>query len=222
MEQIGWNYDNARTDGKNLFILRDKFHADRNIQLKLLDGISQMIDEKHFFCLFFEGTTGPYRFNYPIGISEDELVSELEQYHGRCPASALFSYRLQESGNSSVIMYGVDNEEKIQIQIEGMKKIARLRTKQEISGLSVPEYMEFDRLLDVHKRISSERSDEVVKNMVGKMDEWNIKTAGLLFGEGHYEELCCGLKNQNIGYVNYNPGNVELSVEDALRYTESL
>ena len=223
MELEGWNYKNAKPNGKNLFIFRDTCHVDSAIQDSLLRGLELAINRGFFHLLFSEGHTGNMQLRYDSGMSELDVKKVLSQKTGRyASAVEILSYRLQETKNNTAIIWGVESREHFKEQIASIKKIEALIKKHTAGIISPLEGMELDQLILNDGIISNNRTIHAAKNAFELMNEWKVDTAGIIFGEGHYELLTVELKKQGTGYISYFPGKQPAKIEDALNYIAKL
>lgn len=222
MESEGWNYENAKTEGKNLFIFRDTSHLITDVQEKILTELDLAINRGFFHLLFIEGCAGNFQLEYDLGITESDIKRVISQRRGKYSAVQVLSYRLQEAKNRSVIIHGVDNRRSLDEQISNAQRAAVLTRKLNSGTLTQLEAIEMDNIISRDEVLTNDRTIDAVKTMTKVMDEWRVNTAGVVFGEGHYNLLADELKKQKIGYVSYYPGKQSSKVEDIVNYATKM
>ncbi|VVB77611.1 Uncharacterised protein [uncultured archaeon] len=206
MENIGWNYDHVNKEGKNVFIFRDTCHKNPDIQTKILDESCRLMFGNYFKVMFSEGFEG----HSPM------IFYDPSNNGNKWNASEVLSYRFNSSER---FVFGVEQKELLEKHLGIIRRKVILGKKQLEGSITLPEYSELFGLQYLFDEVSKERSYCAVEAISTYMRFLNLDTAGLVYGDGHFEEITDKLKTKGIGYSYFYPGAVELTPEEAFEYS---
>jgi len=217
MEQIGWDYRNARINGRNVFIFRDTSHLNEGVQDSLYREIRGKLQQRMFRTFFAEGAVGD---KIPEYHSEAQLRKEVvgSKKRGACVAELLVCRCASEIKSGSLELYGIEKDELFKKHVVATKRAFDLASKRLARSISFLESMELDYLVGLSNRLSRRRSFWMAEIVARKMEEDGVDCAGMVFGDGHYQDVVAHLKRRNVGYVSFYPGCVEDGVEECLDY----
>jgi hypothetical protein len=218
MEQIGWDFTNERVGGKNVFVFRDTNHTDEGIQDRIYDEVYAKIQQKKFGTLFVESWSGDYTL-YPRSWSEQHLRNMAMQNSGRClGAHELLNFkRASDAQLGRIKIYGVDQEEIFEKHRDVLRLYVQLASM--CNGrVGDEERAEFDALNKRCLALCKRRSLWAAESAVNQMDLWGLKSAGLVFGDAHYDVIADHLRRRGVGVVSYFPGRVEYGLTEIVEY----
>ncbi len=214
-----WDYSHAKSNGKNIFFLRDTNHISEEVQESILGELDRLVDQHFFSTLFLEGSEGLRLPRFESYSSEEELKKSLQERYARWSPVQVFAYRHQIALNlGQVSIYGVDSDSLIEEQGRDFHRIIELTERvARGEGLTSAEIEESWWRMNVNsRRLTDERSAYSVAKMGELMK--SVDTAGLVYGNGHFQGIVAGLEKLNIGYVSFFPGEAEFDPEKVKDY----
>lgn len=221
--EIGWDYSLAKPNGRNVFFFRDTDHTSGAIQQLLLDELEQKLVQSFFSTVFIEGAEGVYKPWFMGYSSEDELKNDLGSRFQRWSVAELSAYRFRGwMALDQFLMYGVDSDDLRKESITTAKEILRFRER-DSSGetFSDEELKRWQSLFSRRKTLVSERS-RFSAGMIDTLMSGDLLSAGVIYGDAHYQEMVDRLQDSQIGCISYFPG---VPVRDSSRirtYIEKL
>lgn len=223
MEQEGWDYGQANSNGKTVFIFRDTGHIIPEIQEKILAESYRLIQNNYFNALFTEGVNGLYVPEFNDFKSENDLKQRLQQTRGKWGATEILAYKLKKQlDEGSFRIFGLENKDLLQRQKNAARRVGQLAVKIKKKQETYEEGLEFDRELQLFNSFTDERTQTAVELIGRQMQRSSVNTAGLIFGDGHYKEMVDLLAKKGIGYVSFYPGKPAISQESGLEYALNL
>lgn len=225
MEIKGWNYDNARTNGKNIFLFRDTGHEIRKTQEDLTGEISNFIDRNYFRTIFFEGFSGYYGPDQGACFSTDEELRSYLRVKGRhdAPAINLLLNRYVNSVRSNQLhLIGVDSEQLLNETAALAKRYFEIQKQAKGRQKTLAEVLEIKEILESEETMVKKRSDYVSEFLPRDMDRLKLETAALIYGDRHFSQIHVSLLQKGLGVISYYPGEEEISEEDEAKMYEYL
>ncbi|MFA5856823.1 MAG: hypothetical protein WC867_05665 [Candidatus Pacearchaeota archaeon] len=222
MEHEGWNYDNARINGKNVFFFMDTSHINEGIKKKLFSELELKINKGFFQLLFVEGFSGRYNPKFPKDLSEKEFLEQCSDDTQKYSPIKHLSFRLQQNKNTDFYIHGIEDLEAYEKQLAIISLIVEFAKKEKSGTLSYEEYMASLMANKIFDEYTDERSIIVARNIIKNMNEWNVNTAGVVFGEHHYDLMVKELLKENIGTISYYPGKITSGHEEIFEYVASI
>jgi hypothetical protein len=217
--QEGWNYDNMIPGSRNVFIFRDTNHASREVQDRIAGALDDALSQKFFNSLFLESSEREYDYLF----LESVLKNPCEPYQKLCE---VILKHIRTSAIKEKKVYGTDSILLRSQQIPITKNLCNLTQRVTQEGfLSQINPFNIIRLYHLNKKInilSDRRSLYSAKVILKFMNERDVQNAGVIYGDDHYPLISREFRKEGVGHIDYYPGNVPLSFEDALRYVRKL
>ncbi len=217
LEQIGWNHSfvNTRKDGRNIFFFRDGGHTNQKIQYELYSVIKDKIDARIFDRLFIEGWKGEYENDFD---SKEDIEKQCSE-SGELAIHA--NYLLCGEYLGKNLLWGVEGMEFFEFhRKQEYKKFQLINSKRR--KLNSDEIKELKGINEVISFARNKRNFPAVNNTIDYMNRFNLRTAGIIFGDGHFEDMLEMFRDRDIGVVSYFPGKPKISREESLKYVEQV
>ncbi len=219
----GWDYSRAKANGRNVFFFRDTDHTSGAVQELLLGELEDKVKDGFFSIVFTEGCEGIYRPSFLESRSEEELKDALNNGKNQWTAVELLAYRCREGlQTNSLSIFGVDSNSLRREAITTYKELVHF-TERHSRGerFTDEEVCHWSDLLSKRGLIHSQRnvfSAGVINNLLVS----DPISAGLVYGEKHYEGIVSELIRFGIGCISFFPGQVELNFGRSVGYIKRL
>ena len=221
MEQTGWNYKNWVNNGRNIYVFRDTIHSSQEIQDIIYNEATDKINSSQFDVLFIEGSEGKIKaLNGSRSVCKKAMLNKKSPEYERVfkymsgAAAKLYLDMMNRINNNTFSIYGVDSYELIREQIKELNKLAQMDF-----GLETIDPSDLiDDINDNMDYIVEERSAYAVDSINKYMKELGINSAGLIFGNGHINDITEGFKKNGIGYASFYPGRSIPSADEFMLY----
>ena len=219
MENYRWNDDNLKGNWRNVFIFRDTDHEDKKIQRILTKEIWGLYKKNVFQTLFIEGQNGLF------SIKGVNFLGDLFYQGGTLEnIVAKNNFFINKIKRNKIELIGIDNYELIDQHEKNLKSAIYLYKK--ILRKKQLSSQEKESLIGLKKKnlfFSDQRTKMAVKEIDKQMRDFDLQSAGVLFGEGHYSKMIEELEKRKIGYASfYPPLTPHLTLEREIKYIQRL
>jgi len=212
-----WNRDNLIEGGKNIFVFRNTCHWSPEIQERIFNEVYSKIQHGLFDIVFVEGVVGEY---LSLRITEDALMEYSYKRRGACPSvrDLLANRCISEMDSGNLKLYGIEDEFVLKKYVDVVREIVPLSYRVDGGDADLDEIGRFEFLKQEMDVSSKLRILTCSDNIVKQMEQNKQNVAGLIFGDGHCDEITNNLFNRGIGYASFSPGKVPVDLLENLRY----
>lgn len=221
-EFSGWDTSHWNFSGKNIYFFRDQCHISQETQDKLANEMQKIVEQSRIEYLFSEGGEGliflygqallnPF-FN---NLSESAFRKLVLKSQDCVPASFLAS--IKGIQNKNLLVYGVEDPALLTLGRKYLKRKSELVEKYQLTE-DQNLFEELERNQVLFEAICVDRSHVAVKNIIEKMKKEKLTSAGVLFGDGHFEDMTRDFLKNGFGWASYNPGEISINLNDVINY----